>query len=181
MRANVTAKIFWELFCKEVRVTSEADGYGAVGWTSLMTTVLHGVQDSLGLWCQCRGHQGPNGRKGERMGIDFTWYSNGADEWVPPLVAIEHENQWHSQERLRDHWKVSQIASPLRVFIGYTKTESELERAADELKVHEDKWFSIKDGESIIILGYAHMQKDFRAWITRQGVQAWKGPFVSAK
>lgn len=113
------------------------------------------------------------------MGIDFTWYENGDEQWVPPLVAIEHENKPSEHERLRDYWKVNQIASTLRVFIGYTRVANEVERAAEVLSCHEEKWHRVRGGESIIILGHGQMTTDFRAWSTPQGERSWvELPFV---
>ncbi len=107
------------------------------------------------------------------MGIDFTWYASGEDEWVPPLVAIEHENLWDDFERQRDHWKVNMIASPLRVFIGYTRSADQVDEAAANLTAHEHKWYRVENGEALIILGHGKMETDFRAWATPQGTEAW--------
>ena len=173
MKSRLTAKQFWNSFRREVRNIS-SDRPGAA-WTASMTKVLHNVQSAHQLFCQWRDHSGsPNGRSGERMDIDFTWYEKGDDEWVPPLVAIEHENKPNDLDRQRDHWKVNMIATPLRVFIGYAKASEQVEDTASTLTVHARKWLPVEGGEALIVLGYPEMGSDFRAWSAPQGVDAWK-------
>jgi hypothetical protein len=168
----VTARQFWDAFCREVRSVSPG-GHGAA-WTTSMCDVLHGVQRSLGLWCQCRAHPSDeDGGRGERMGIDFTWYGKGDDPWVPPLVAIEHGDLCDDFERQSDHWKVNMIATPLRVFIGYTRSPDQAEDAASKLMVHERKWYRVENGETLVVLGHGRMESEFRAWTTPQGQPSW--------
>ncbi len=165
----VTASRFWNEFTKALK-RSAPQGYGA-SWTRGMGKVLHSVQDALGLWCQCRQHTNrKNGRNGERMGVDFTWYPAVENEWVAPVAAIEHENAWSEHERKVDYWKVNQIAAPLRVFIGYVRSADEVEPAAKDLMQHEGEWNPVPNGEAMIIIGHDGMPLGgFRAWACKQG------------
>jgi len=174
----VSADEFWEKFKKEV-LAAKPFGYGG-SWSAGMYDALHRVQTGLKLWCQCKSHPVAtrNGRNGERMGIDFTWYPNGNNEWVAPLVAIEHENLWTDQARNVDHWKVNQIAAPLRVFIGYVSKEADVQGVANELMKRESEWNAVSGdtAEGMIILGHDGMAHgDFAAWACRQGdATSWR-------
>jgi hypothetical protein len=176
----IDAGIFWEKFQPAVRAARPED-YGAK-WTEGMYAALHRVQSELGLWCQCRFHRDTNnGRSGERLGIDFMWYPGitpGLDEheseWIPPLVAIEHENSWSSSSRSVDHWKVSQITAPLRVFIGYTSKARDVETEAKKLQAREPRWHAVDGGQAMIIFGHNRMNHTgFRAWCAPQRADTW--------
>lgn len=176
---NVTARQFWEKLLDALREEAPS-GYGAQ-WTAGMYAALHGVQAHFGLWCQCNAHCGrPHGSDGERLGIDLTWFrehpalSGDEQEWVPPVVAIEHENLYGPRERSVDHWKVSQIATPLRVFIGYVSKPTDVDGAGRTLKDRESRWHTVANGEALVVLGHKKMCCGcFRAWCTPQGTMNW--------
>jgi hypothetical protein len=164
---RISAKKFWAEFqvaAKEL----PAEGYGP-SWTAGMYTVLHRVQQSLGLWCACRlGHATPHGQKGEYLKIDFMWFAADSGNWAPPVVAIEHENAWEVRETVTDFWRVSQVCAPLRVCIGYTKTRAEAERLGPVMldTSRENGWRRVEKGEDLVVLGYDGMAPgDFLAWL----------------
>lgn len=148
-----------------------------------MYGALHAVQSSLNYWCQCGRHgRLPAGSVGERLKIDLLWFSqdtqglqSGEEEWIAPVVAIEHENDYTDAARSVDHWKVSQVAALLRVFIGYTRHGNNIDVASKVLRDRESRWRPVPGGEALIILGHSQMQYGcFRAWWARQGQGDWK-------
>lgn len=152
-------------------------GYGG-RWTQAMYSLLHDVQRRLDLWCQCQHHDNqPDGGSGERLKVDLLWFpktildlAEDEQEWVAPLVAIEHENGYRARDRAIDHWKVSQVAAPLRVFIGYTNSASQMSSAAEMLQRRESRWNVIQNGEALIVLGHSNMKFEcFRLWSAKQG------------
>lgn len=176
---TITANDFWAQFKLQV-AAAQPSGYGGA-WTVGMYDVLHRVQRHFGVWCQCKVHpksQQRDGRSGERMGIDFTWFPMTGSEWIAPLVAIEHENLWTDIARSVDHWKVNQIAASLRVFIGYVQGAQHVLPAAQELMSQEGEWTPVRLGrpQGMIILGHGGMTPaDFSAWVCEQGdTQSWR-------
>lgn len=175
-----SAKLFWERFCDSL-VEGRPQGYGKA-WTLGIYRTLHRAQGKH-FWCQCEKHlldeANPSrslGQNGERLNIDFLWFPPSAEheDWIAPLVAIEHENLYESRDRSVDHWKVSLIAAPLRVFIGYVKEPNEIEAAAKELRDRESCWHAVEGGQSLIILGHAEMEYPcFRGWWSLQGKSDW--------
>lgn len=173
----VSAKRFWQLLTTSL--VHECPTGNAGQWTSGMYKALHRVQSQLNLWCQCKAHEDPKtGASFECMQIDFLWFENekwanlpkDEAEWVPAAVAIEHENLWVPRASDVDHWKVSQIAAPLRVFIGYVSTPDEIDPAASRIKSREERWYGIPEGEALVVFGHGNMHiRNFRAWSSEQG------------
>jgi hypothetical protein len=107
------------------------------------------------------------------MNIDFCWYPKNCGRLGAPVVVIEHENI--EQNLLEDFWKVSQLAAPLRVCIGYATTAAGIERLsrqALESSEHE-RWPCPEYSEDLLILGDYEVCA-FHAW-TRAGTSGWKG------
>lgn len=176
---NITALDFWNAFVPAVLVGNPT-GYGT-NWTTGMYDVFHDVQARLGeLWCQCKRHPARvplDGANGERLGIDFLWFRQRADgdPWWPPVVGIEHENGWGTNDRRPDCWKVGQLAVPLRVFIGYVRDADTLDAAAQDLKAIGLRWNGIEGGQDLIILGHGGMaHAGFRGWWRHQVGGVWQ-------
>ena len=165
---RVTAREFWQALCSELQRV-QPRGYGTA-WTTGMYEVLHGVQRRFRLWCQCGAHaSAADGQNREMLEIDFTWFA-GENDWDAPVVAIEHENSHVRAERAKDHWRVNQVAAPLRVFIGYVGARRSLDAAAAELREREARCNQVVGGEALLLMGYANMDvTDFRAWSCLQG------------
>lgn len=173
---RITANQFWSSFTKIVGGQTPA-GLGEL-YTSGMYAVLHRVQSDLGkLWCQCRYHPrgAADGAAGERLSLDFAWFSaESADDWQPILVAIEHENLWSDLARSVDHWKVNQVATPLRVFFGYVSNSQDPVAAAESLMRRETRWTAVDGGESLIVIKRNAEDDPFRAWASKQGCDEWR-------
>jgi hypothetical protein len=167
---DTSATRFWKIF-QEAESAAPATA-GASEWTLRMYAVLHDVRKTLGnLYCICGpGHIGEDaGNAGERFRIDLTWYPNdaAAGDFDPPLVAIEHENKYGFQDANWDWWKLNQIAVPLRVFVGYTRTASAVPGRAHALATlaRKSRWRNVTGGETLLVLGFKGMEPGrFRAW-----------------
>lgn len=173
------AKDFWKKFSAAMKEV-EPEGYGK-DWTDGIYKTLHKMQKEEGFWCQCAKHSEDEGtstlgQKGERLNIDLMWFPSLAknEDWIAPVVAIEHENLYKEIERSIDHWKVSQVAAPLRVFIGYVSTPDEIEHAAKILRDRERFWNAVEGGQSLIIMGHKEMNYGcLRGWLSPQGKMDW--------
>jgi hypothetical protein len=177
---TIRASQFWGQFAQQLQQVG-ANGYGR-DWTKGMYDVLHRVQRGLGaLWCQCGEHPTQtDGGSNERLRIDMLWFEADSglapdeEQWAPPLVAIEHENDYSAVSQASDHWKVSQVASRLRVFIGYSRQPRNVETEARILQARESRWMAVPNGEALLIFGHRDMNvSDFRAWSAPQGRSEW--------
>jgi hypothetical protein len=168
--------MFWSAFQRlYAAMPKEAFGKGSgADWTAGMYKLLHGLRTDFGLHCECRqAHpdQKPT-TPGERMHIDFFWYLADSGAWASPVAVIEHENL--AEGAMADWWKIAQLAAPLRVFIGYARTQALVERFSYGLQTiaHEERWFLPPGTEDLLIVGDYADCSVFRAW-TRSAGAGW--------
>lgn len=190
MTRRIRAEEFWSHFCEAVAEESMPAG-DRKRWTKAMYRALHRVGERLGdIWCQCgrdscpsreqfRGTDAGRSKKGERLNLDFLWFSEASslsddeEEWRASLVAIEHENEKVRTKRAVDHWKVCQVATSLRVFVGYASENGDIETCAHEILRREGRWHAVRHGESLVIIGRHADPPAFEGWWTQQGVDDW--------
>ena len=176
-----SARAFLEAFAS--RFATERENYtngGCADWTELMYRVLHQVKDDLKLWCECKmaehHEKQPGTVRGERLHIDFFWYhrvpghetrAKSVEEvYQPPCIVIEHEN---ADARLEYNlWKLSQLAAPLRVLIGYSKVRGrkKVERRVTTLieMARSANLFTPVETEDLWLLSDDAPSKTFSAW-----------------
>jgi hypothetical protein len=161
---------------------------GRNDWTELMYRVLHGVKDDLGLWCECKeaSHHDdqPGTVPGERLHIDFFWYHRAPGHearaklpeelYQPPCIVIEHEN---AGERLEYNlWKLSQLAAPLRILIGYADARGprNVDGRKNELlhTAQSAGLFAPAGTEDLLLLSDDEPTDKFTAWWRPAG-QSW--------
>jgi hypothetical protein len=109
-------------------------------WSEGMYQVLYQVGREAGFWPCCHPFEYEGERVGEREinNMDFMYFPGrpyeptGDFSWQPDVV-IEHENTWSWEGKIDDFWKLCFYLAPLRIFIGYTQSESEARDTAKRL------------------------------------------------
>lgn len=143
--------------------------YGGESWTHYMTRMLHLTAKAGSLVCCC--HQGNITAHEEIFGaesgceyreylFDLTWYSNNNGYYEQPAVIIEQENHYDPSEFRLDFWKLMVGYAPLRVMVGYTKTQAECSDRIDWLNqaVNENQWNFPPQTEDLVLVGYQAME-----------------------
>jgi hypothetical protein len=106
------------------------------------------------------------------------WFPRQGTDYDAPEFALEHENHYGWHETAKDFWRVFQVAAPLRVFVGYARTDAE-ERMEKLVELRSPRWrgdrfHRLPKGEDILLVGHRRMQ-NFEDWCgavwTDEGVQ----------
>jgi hypothetical protein len=169
------AEEFLERITRVLRTSPPQEVEGAQ-WTAEMARVLRNVGEGAGL--KVCSKDGQSAGWGEYR-LDFTYWPDklepieGRSEpgiYFPPLVVIEHENGLTFREKVDDFFKVCLYASPLRVFIGYSRAKlgthspgDEADRLVRFYDVHD--WRQASEGETLLLL---------RDWPDRAKDLAWQ-------
>jgi hypothetical protein len=79
-----------------------------------------------------------------------------ASNWYIPRVIIEHENQTNIKKIIEDFRKACLLAVPLRVIIGYGRTDQQARnRSSDLRKFYSDYGLrQIEKGETLLMVGW---------------------------
>jgi len=119
---------------------------------------------------------------GEVNHLDFAFIpkskKKNLDYDYPPAVVIEHENRYNVEETWKDFWKLCLYAVPLRVMIGYQRTDEEALTAGQELVQRYQGWNlrQIPSGETLLIMGWRQYpdERKWHMWLLKGEQDTWE-------
>lgn len=157
-------------------------GYGAQ-WTSGMYPVLYeiGIENNFFVQCKPFDYRGARVGDKELLTIDFMYLPNTFDPdgyiHYPPVVVIEHENNWDYWSKREDFWKMCLITSQLRVFMGYCANEATAREQGRQLaKLYSDHDMKqIVGGETLILISADRSAgTSWLSWLLKDGRHDWQ-------
>lgn len=165
-----------EMFLKSFRdeVASESPSGMSAVWTSGMYGVLVNIGEKAGYQVYYKKHPY------EINNIDFVYAPAEGDidtNWNPPAVIIEHENAWDIEATKWDFWKACLYAAPLRVIIGYKRTELDSQETGNSLVEFYTRCGlrQLPDGETLLIMGWVQesSKRDWHTWTLKGDDEAF--------
>lgn len=153
---------------------AQPSGYGSI-WTTAMYHILETIGDEAGYIVNHKG------RNREINHLDIAYFPKlprDGTNWYPPVVIIEHENAYDTEETWRDFWKASLYAVPLRITIGYHRSHEEADASGQEIIERYHTWGirQLPNGETVLIMGWPQTQeqRQWLVWIGRGEQPVWE-------